>query len=29
MNAHLLYETILNKTEYYDKRSKLSKEEYL
>ena len=28
MNAHLLYESTANKNDYYDKRSKLTKEEY-
>ena len=28
MNAHLLYESAPNKTDYYDKRSKLTREEY-
>lgn len=28
MNSHLLYESQAFKNEYYDKRSKLTKEEY-
>lgn len=28
MNAHILYESAANKTDYFDKRCKLTKEEY-